>query len=286
MALFSLEIIGTHLEIRLEKEGDFDDLFQSIEKRLHDFEQKYSRFIEGNWLDKLNKERKGYLDTDGIRMLDVALEIAEISDGYFDPTIGSTLSDLGYGRSDHRGKEIGWKKIRKWEAGYIELMGEVILEFWWVGKGYLIDIIRTLIDEYFEDHSIDIERYLINFGGDMYGKGAWKIGLEHPEDHKTIIGTIILDNLYLACSAGGKRKWWNHHHLIDPKTGTSAQSVIATYIEGENGIYTDALATTLAVMPYQMSCNLLNSRYLEEGIIVEQSGKYFQSEKSKSILFI
>jgi thiamine biosynthesis lipoprotein ApbE len=65
----------------------------------------------------------------------------------------------------------------------------------------------------------------------MYGRGRWNIGLESPFASDEVIGTIILDDLFLACSAGTKRKWGNHHHLIDPHTGESARDVIASYIE-------------------------------------------------------
>lgn len=65
----------------------------------------------------------------------------------------------------------------------------------------------------------------------MYGRGGWTVGLESPFAADEVIGTIILDNQFLACSAGTRRKWANHHHLIDPHTGESAEGVIATYIE-------------------------------------------------------
>lgn len=36
-------------------------------------------------------------------------------------------------------------------------------------------------------------RYLINFGGDMYGYDGWRVGLEHPLDLTEVIGTLTLD---------------------------------------------------------------------------------------------
>ena len=72
---------------------------------------------------------------------------------------------------------------------------------------------------------------MINFGGDIYGSGGWNIGLESPFASDEVIGTIVLDNHFLACSAPTKRKWGNHHHLIDPHTGESAREVVASYVE-------------------------------------------------------
>ncbi len=72
-----------------------------------------------------------------------------------------------------------------------------------------------------------------------------------------IIGTLLLRDSFLACSAGTKRKWGNHHHLIDPHTGESARDVIASYIEGNTGICVDSYATVLCVMPWELAMKTL-----------------------------
>ena len=94
MQQFDFDIIGTHLDLRIDTTEDCILLFRQIEARLRDFESKYSRFIEGNWLDTLNKNKTGTLDTDGRKMLEFMLDISRQTDGYFDPTVGKRLSEL------------------------------------------------------------------------------------------------------------------------------------------------------------------------------------------------
>ena len=94
MQQFDFDIIGTHLDLRIDTTEDCIQLFRQIEARLHDFEVKYSRFIEGNWLDTLNKNKTGTLDTDGRKMLEFMLDISRQTDGYFDPTVGKRLTEL------------------------------------------------------------------------------------------------------------------------------------------------------------------------------------------------
>ncbi len=94
MQQFSFDIIGTHLDLRIDTIEDCVLVFMEIEARLRDFESKYSRFIEGNWLDTLNKNKTGTLDTDGRKMLEFILDISRQTDGYFDPTVGKRLSEL------------------------------------------------------------------------------------------------------------------------------------------------------------------------------------------------
>ena len=97
MQIFSFDIIGTHLQIQIDTSSSCDEDFSHIRTRLRDFEARYSRFIEGNWLDTLNKNRTGILDIDAQNMLDHMLDIARRTLGYFDPTVGKQLTELGYG---------------------------------------------------------------------------------------------------------------------------------------------------------------------------------------------
>ena len=94
MQQFDFDIIGTHLDLRIDTTEDCIPLFRQIEARLRDFESKYSRFIEGNWLDTLNKNKTGTLDTDGRKMLEFMLDISRQTDGYFDPTVGKRRTAL------------------------------------------------------------------------------------------------------------------------------------------------------------------------------------------------
>lgn len=113
MQKYSLDVIGTHLDIYIDTTEEIS-LFESIWNRLQDFEKKYSRFLEWNWLSDLNKTRRWILDRDSRNMIEYALEVAQNTNGYFDPTIGKRLSqnsDMGtkisqYLRGIHKEKKI------------------------------------------------------------------------------------------------------------------------------------------------------------------------------------
>ncbi len=287
MQKYGFDCIGTHLDIIIYTDDSIAELVQLIESWLSFFESKYSRFISGNWLHNLNLERSWILDLDSKNMLMVMLEIAKNTDGYFDPTIGKRLTELGYGK-----KELQIKKVSQgWYGDYrdIEIIWDQVilhsnieLEFGWVGKGYLIDIIHGIID----NSIFGSCKYLINFWGDMYGRGGWNIGLESPFASDEVIGTIMLEDLFLACSAGTKRRWWDHHHLIDPHTGESARDVIASYIEWSSGMITDGYATALCVMPWNLACEMLQKTPEISGVIIAKEGYIYQKEWSRSEAFV
>lgn len=68
----------------------------------------------------------------------------------------------------------------------------------------------------------------------------------------------MLDGIALACSAGTRRRWGAHHHLIDPHTGESAREVVASYIESRTASVADMYATALSVMPWELACDILS----------------------------
>lgn len=284
-----LETIGTHLEILLDTEVSIEKIEQEISQRLWDFEKKFSRFIENNWLHTLNRARKWFLDRDAKNMLSYMLGLSRQTDGYFDPTVWKTLTNLGYGNRKIIAEDS--IKITRKNGNYrdIELFGDEILlhgdislEFGGIGKWYLIDILVSLFQ--------DFERFLINFWGDFYGRGGWNIGLESPFASDEIIGTISLENDFLACSAPTRRRWWNQHHLIDPHSLEPSREVIAAYIEvaGEKeygGMTSDGYATTLCVMPWELAKSTLKKTPDISGVIVAYDGTLFQKEGSRSDIF-
>jgi thiamine biosynthesis lipoprotein len=287
MQEFHLDVIGTHIRIVIDESLPIGEDFSHIQKRLQEFDARYSRFISGNWIHRLNRDRRNTLDDDARKMLDSSLELARVSDGYFDPTIGKKLAELGYKNPELDNVGIiknTWKNVFYGNYKDIEIIwdevvlnGDIELEFGWIGKGYMLEWITNYLSKY--------SRYIIDFGGDIYGKWWWQVGLENPDNIEEAIGILTLHDGYFACSSGVKRKWWNHHHLIDPHTGNSAQEVKATYIESFSGTLSDGYATTLCVMPFILACETLWKNPEIEGIILSSRWEIYQSKGSKCELF-
>ena len=97
MQILSLDSIGTHLALSVDTDRDMADIFHDIRVYLEAFEARYSRFLTGNWLSDLHQTRRAILDHDAREMLIYGLDMAERTEGYFDPTIARRLTELGYG---------------------------------------------------------------------------------------------------------------------------------------------------------------------------------------------
>jgi FAD:protein FMN transferase len=284
MQEFHLETIGTHLRICIDTSSPCGEDFSQIAKRLADFEKKYSRFIENNWLMDLNKKRSGILDEDGKIMISHMLSLSHSSEWYFDPTVGKRLQALGYGMPSDNHKEscmnesYGSYRDIEVQGEIITLNGLIELEFGGIGKGYMLHWIYDFL-------RMKYDKFLIDFGSDLWAHGTWKVWLENPFALDEVIGTIFLEDWFFACSSWAKRTWGGHHHLIDPHTGESAREVVASYIEASDGMIADGYATTLCVMPWQLACDMLQKTPEIEGVLISKEGDIFQSEGSKSKLF-
>ena len=97
---FEHSSIGTKLFLQINSSDDFSEKFSEIIAFLDAFDNKYSRFKKDNWLYTLNQSGQNLLDEHTEKMIFFMQKIARETDGYFDPTIGKRLSELGYGNSD------------------------------------------------------------------------------------------------------------------------------------------------------------------------------------------
>lgn len=106
--------------------------------------------------------------------------LSHLSEGYFDPTVGRRLTELGYGIK-HEGysmqpfQKTAFDKAVFSSDTEVRLEDGVEIEFGGLGKGYVLEVTAQMVREYFPK-----TRWLLNFGGDMAASGAWNIALESP----------------------------------------------------------------------------------------------------------
>ena len=101
---------------------------------LDDFEQNYSRFIVGNRLSEINKNKSAKLEKEIVSLLNLCIKTSDLTEGYFDMTILPLLENAGYGISQDRLEEtIGYKNIEL-NGNNLTLKNNVSIEFGACGK--------------------------------------------------------------------------------------------------------------------------------------------------------
>lgn len=246
------ESMGTSWHITIE-DPLTEDARIDLEKELitlsEAFNALYSRFVSSSLVSAM-ATRAGVFEVppDFMRMLEIYQVLYVPSQKKLNPLVGFSLSDLGYDstyslkeKETVRSTPDLFSTIKVIDSTHVELREPVLIDFGALGKGYFVDrIAEHLTKKGFTD-------FLVNGSGDLFYKSdtPLRVGLEDPHDFSKVIGVATLTSGGLCGSAGSRRAWNGHHHIIDPYTGESPREVVATWVMAPTTALADALATCL-----------------------------------------
>lgn len=275
---YSHKCFGSSLDITIHHKWDFSHIVGECFSMADDFEQKYSRFIDENFLSDLNVKKTAIIDSEFVSLIKLALYVSEKTKWYFDITMLPLLENKWYGISKEKLSEDIWYKNVVLTDTSIQLKNNVSIDIWALWKGYMVDKIYNTL-------STHLDEYVINFGGDIRIKWNQIIELEDPDNENKVIGEIELDDMSIASSAWNKRKfkWW--HHLINPQTWESQDDKIALYVTHKLASLADVFSTALFVCPLEMSLNILETTKWLEALIVSSDGKIYKSRWFNCIFY-
>ncbi len=233
---------------------------------MEEIEREASIFDEESEAFQLNQD--GYLETpsaDLMELLTMSVDYSERTDGYFDITV-QPLLDLWAGGLWKESEEVqqtkidetlglvGWEKIDIDDEIYFKVDGMKIT-LGGIAKGYAVDEALEVLED------MGIKHALVNAGGDMSTLGSkpngepWNVALVNPDNTSQSLATFSFSDKSIATSGNYERYFdpeKKAHHIINPKTGFSAQECISVTIIAENGTRADTLATGGFVMgPYE-----------------------------------
>jgi FAD:protein FMN transferase len=187
-----------------------------------------------------------------------ALAVAEESGGAFDPTVGHAMETRGFNREYRSSRPIHSPVDCDRAVSYrdvlldpdrktITLLRSLILDLGAVAKGLAVDLAAREL--------LPFENFAINAGGDLYLGGRnpegepWSIGIRHPRSDADLIDLLRVSNR-AVCTSGDyeKRSADGGHHILDPRTGSSADGVASVTVVAPTAMLADALATAAFVL--------------------------------------
>jgi len=271
-------------------------LFEALD-RVHEFEDTYSAYKESSLLSKINKNagiKAVFCNEYEIELFQRALEMAEISQGVFDPTIGVlTQGTYGFGKleakvpSQRELQEV--KELVNYhdlsvssDEVYLKKKG-MRLDLGGIGKGYIAQKITNYLQER------GATKVLVNVGGEICTIGKeYNIAIQDPYSAQNI-AVIKTKSSALCISTSGDYERFigskQNHHILDNKTAVQNHyySSITIIQNGEDATLLDAVATMVFNTPPEHLCKLATKYKIAIIAIVEDGELIFENFKSLEI---
>ncbi len=241
--------LGTYVHLAVEDAGALPTAEAAAREVLERVDHRCSRFRPDSDLVRANAAAGRWVRVDPwlAAAVGVALEAAAETDGLVDPTLGSVLSASGYDRdlallptaattptaaapvrravpaASHRG---AWSEVGV-APDAVRVPAGCALDLGATGKAWAADLVARVVVE------LTGAGVLVSLGGDVRVDGpgdgavAWPVAVgEDPADLGD--AEVVLVTSGGVATSGTRRRRWQHegtdrHHLLDPRTGTSAQ---------------------------------------------------------------
>lgn len=251
--------------------SDFDSIFKEIESTL-------SLWDENSIIRRVNRnDTSVVLNKIFIDNFNYAMRAAELSNGYFDPTIGPLVQAWGFHFKegmemtpeivDSLKQLVGYRKIRIENNKIVKENPNMTLDFNAVAQGYTTDMIGDFL------LSKNVNNFLVDVGGEILARGRkpngelWKVGIEKPAENKDserIVQEIVeLENRSIVTSGnyrkyverGGKR----YSHSLNPMTGYPAENkLLSATIIADNTAWADCLASICMVVGLEKAIEIVS----------------------------
>ncbi|MDY0288125.1 MAG: FAD:protein FMN transferase [Sphaerochaeta sp.] len=236
---------------------------------------------------------------DTFAVIQKALEIAALSSGAFDPTVGPLVQAWDIGGDNPRKPPqseidsllplIGFDRvILDEDASSVFLRDEgMVLDLGGIAKGYAADEVARILSGHGVAHAI------VNLGGNVLTMGKkmdgspWKIGVQDPEALRGEYVMILSLIDQTLVTSGPYERFLEldgevFHHILDTRTGYPVKSDFTSVsIITENSLLADALSTSLYALGYDDGMALVNTLEDVEAIFMTEEKKILISDGLK-----
>lgn len=292
--------LGTFYNIKYERFNIDRTKFQDgIDSIFFEINNSLSTYILNSDISRINNgDTLVIVDNHFRKVYEKSKEIWKLTNGYFDPTVGSIVNAYGFGPKKNNIKVdsyvidslmdgVGMDKLEMTrDHRVLKKSPHTYIDFNAIAKGYTVDCIYQYLI------SLGSKNFLVEIGGEIRAKGInplskekWKIGISFPQrgiknkfietykisDHA--IATSGNYNKFLIDSLTGKK----FVHSINPKNGLALNSnILSVSVIAPSCIVADAFATALMVMPLD-----IGRKVIDQNINIEAS--WFISEDKELV---
>lgn len=243
-------------------------------------ERELSLYQSRSGLCRLNRD--GVLadpHPDLVRVLQAALVWSRRSGGAFDPTVQPLWSLHARGGAPAPGdldaarERVDWRQVEV-EAGFVRLGKGQSVTLNGIAQGFAADRALAVLRAH------GIRHALVNAGelggvGAKPGGQAWRVGIQHPREPEAWVALTEPGERFLATSGDYATRFsedFSSHHIFDPKTGRSPESLASVSVLAPTGLEADAASTAMLVLGAERGLALAASRPGVDALLVGKDG--------------
>lgn len=305
---YSEYLMGTMVEVTLydvtsEGGAELSEKAFSEIRRLEELFSSYKDTSEVSLINKAKKDEPIKLSEEVFFVLEKAMEIAHISHGIFDPTIG-VMKDIWSFSGEE--KKLPTKveldkalelvdyrllNLNRENSTVTKLEDGVLINLGGIAKGYIVGMAME------ELKTAGLMTATIKAGGDLFilnetGEPI-KVGVKHPrpmEDNPgELYGVITVHYSGAVTTSGDYERYFTgvdgkrYHHIIDTRTGYPATASQSATVFSPNPLIADVMSTTLFILGPKEGFRFLEIINDAEALIIDSNGKGFTSTGMKKI---
>lgn len=241
----------------------------------------------------LNRDHSVTLHEDTQALLKRALEVSDSTDGIFDCTIEPVMDAWGFTTQNYRVPSadelqqllthVDYKQVRQ-NGSDVSIPADVQVDLGGIAKGYTSDRIMQV----FADNGVTSG--IVSLGGNVQALGCkpdgskWRAAVQDPNDEGENFAVVEIADEAVITSGGYQRYFEDngrtYHHIIDPRTGTPADSgVISSTIISHDGTLADGLSTSLFIMGVDDALDYWRAHSDEfDAILMDKDGTVYVTE--------
>lgn len=252
------------------------DFQHEVDSIFHAIDMSVNLWVDSSVICKVNRNEDVVLDQIFIDNFNMSQKVAQLSDGYFDPTISPLVAAWGFSAKngdsitpqliDSLKALVDYRHINIEDGKVIKDNPAMQLDFNAIAQGYTSDLIGAFLE------SKGIFNYIVDTGGEIMARGgkpdgsSWVVGIEKPapnwDSERVIQQRVALRDKGIVTS-GSYRKYVErdgkrYSHCIDPTTGYPVEhNLLSATVIAENSVWADALASICMVMGLERSLELI-----------------------------
>ena len=264
-----------------------DDVLSGAINLCKRYENLLSRTVEDSDIYKINHSNGQPVEVsdDTAELLRTALDIAEKSNGAFDPTVLPLVElwDVTNSKTvppitdiQTALQSVGYKSVVL-NGNTVTLKNGARLDLGGIAKGFIADKLKIYLKEN------GVKSAIINLGGNTLLVGDkngndFSVGVQKPFGKQNELSATVYISDKTAVTSGVYQRYFEqdgkiYHHIIDPKTGHPTDNGIsAVTVLTDSSTIADGLSTACLILGIEKGTELAK-QYGAELIFIDESGK-------------